>query len=114
MLAVTAVNRCRYCSYYHAKEALSAGLSTQEIQQLDNGDLAVAPDDELPALLYAQHWAEQDAHPDPAIRQKLVTTYGDAKAEAIETILRLIRTGNLGGNTLDYWLYRLSFGRCGD
>jgi hypothetical protein len=43
----------------------------------------------------------------------LQETYGAENAEAIETVLRLIRMGNLGGNTLDYWLYRLSFGRWG-
>lgn len=32
MLAVTAVNECRYCSYYHAKEALKANLSEAEIR----------------------------------------------------------------------------------
>jgi hypothetical protein len=31
----------------------------------------------------------------------------------IEVILRMIRAGNLMGNTLDWLLYRLSFGRLG-
>lgn len=32
MLAVTQVNGCRYCSYVHARMALQAGLSEQEIR----------------------------------------------------------------------------------
>ena len=40
-------------------------------------------------------------------------TYGPQKAEAIETVLRIIRMGNLAGNTGDYLLYRFSFGRWG-
>jgi AhpD family alkylhydroperoxidase len=39
MLAVTAVNQCRYCSYAHARMALLAGLSTEEIQALNDGVL---------------------------------------------------------------------------
>jgi len=114
MLAVTAVNDCRYCSYFHAKEALRANLSEAEVRQMQDGILDKAPADELPALLYAQHWAESDAHPDPAARQKLIDTYGPEQAEAIEMVLRMIRTGNLLGNTTDYILYRLSFGRLGE
>ena len=113
MLAVTAVNGCRYCSYYHAKEAIKAGLPEAELQKLLGGVVDDAPDDELPALLYAQHWAESDANPDLAARQKLVEIYGAERTEAIEMALRMIRMGNLLGNQWDYWLYRLSFGRWG-
>ena len=113
MLTVTAVNDCRYCSYYHTQEALKANLSETEIQGLLVGTVENVPAEEAPALLYAQHWAENDANPDPAARQTLIDTYGQEKADAIETVLRMIRTGNLAGNTADYILYRLSWGRLG-
>jgi AhpD family alkylhydroperoxidase len=113
MLSVTAVNGCRYCSYYHAQEAIKAGLPDEELQKLLVGVIDDAPPEELPALLYAQHWAEAEGFPDPAARQKLNDTYGPQRAEAIETVLRMISMGNLLGNTADYWLYRLSFGRWG-
>ncbi|MBE2221295.1 MAG: carboxymuconolactone decarboxylase family protein [Anaerolineae bacterium] len=113
MLAVTAVNDCRYCSYFHTQEALKANLSETEIQTLLDGTFDDAPAEELPALLYAQHWAESDAQPDPAARQTLIDSYGQEKVDAIETVLRMIRTGNLAGNTADYILYRLSWGRLG-
>lgn len=113
MLAVTAVNGCRYCSYFHAKEALKTGLSETEIRAMQDGIVDNAPAVELPALLYAQHWAESNAQPDPDIRQKLVAAYGSQTAEAIDAVLRIIRMGNLLGNTTDYWLYRLSFGHFG-
>jgi hypothetical protein len=32
----------------------------------------------------------------------------------IEVVLRMMRMGNLIGNTLDYLLYRISFGRRGN
>jgi AhpD family alkylhydroperoxidase len=113
MLAVTAVNGCRYCSYYHAKEALKAGLLDDELQKMLVGVVDDAPAEELPALLYAQHWAEMDGEPDLAVRRKLDETYGPERAEAFDTVLHMIRIGNLLGNTVDYWLYRLSFGRWG-
>ncbi|MFC2009044.1 hypothetical protein ACFLUT_03220 [Chloroflexota bacterium] len=40
-------------------------------------------------------------------------TYGAEKADAIHLVLRLIRMGNLMGNTWDYFLHRISFGKWG-
>ena len=113
MMAVTAVNQCRYCATFHSHESARVGLPQNEIRALLAGELALAPEEELPALLFAQHYAEQNGRPDPVTRQSLQTTYGPARAEAIETVLRLIRTGNLLGNTGDWLLFRLSFGRLG-
>jgi AhpD family alkylhydroperoxidase len=113
MLTVTAVNRCRYCSYFHAHEALMSGIPPEEVEMLQDGILNRAPADEIPALLYAQHWAEANAQPDPAARARLVETYGAEMAAAIEFALRMIHTANLLGNSWDHVLYRLSFGRWG-
>jgi AhpD family alkylhydroperoxidase len=113
MMAVTSVNACRYCAHFHAQVALTTGLSRAEIAQILDGEFADAPERELPALLYAQHWAETNAQPDPATRAKFIEAYGEDTARAIEYVLRMIRIGNLTGNTFDYVLYRLSFGRLG-
>ena len=113
MLAVTEVNGCRYCAYAHARVALAAGVSSDEIATLAGGGFDGAPPEQVPALLYAQHWAEADAKPDAATRQSLLDTYGLEKAEAIEQALRMIRVGNLLGNAGDYALFRLSGGRWG-
>ncbi len=113
MLAVTAVNGCRYCSHFHAREAIKAGLPPEELQKMLVGIVDDAPDDELPALIYAQHWAEMDGAADTAVRQQFIQTYGADRAEAIEIVLAMIRQGNLWGNTTDYVIYRLTFGRHG-
>lgn len=113
MLAVTAVNRCRYCSYVHARQALVAGLAHQEVEALQLGDLANSPPEEASALLYAHHWAETQGKPANAARRRIIEQYGEAQVEAIELALRTIQMGNLLGNTLDYILYRLSLGRWG-
>ncbi len=113
MLAVTAVNGCRYCSWAHAKQALVTGITGDEVKALLTGEVGDSPAAELPALLYAQHWAESGGRPELAARTQLVETYGAEIVQAIELSLRTIQWGNLSGNTFDYILYRLSFGRLG-
>ena len=113
MIAVTAVNGCRYCSYFHAREALKSGIEADEIRELLSGGVSNCPDDETVAVMYAQHWAESNAQPDPEAVEKLRKTYGAEKADAIHLTLRLIRMGNLMGNTWDYLLHRISFGKWG-
>ncbi len=111
MLAVTSVEGCRYCSYLHSRLALKGGVSQEEIGKLLSGDFEDCPEEEALAVLYAQHWAESSARPDLEAVQKLRGTYGSEKSEAIHLMLRMIRLGNLLGNTWDYLLYRISFGR---
>ena len=113
MLAVTQVNGCRYCAYGHARQALAEGISAEEIEALGQGMFAGSPPEEVPALLYAQHWAEADGEPDPAARDRVLEQYGEQVTAGIELALRMIRMGNLVGNTWDYVLYRISFGRWG-
>jgi AhpD family alkylhydroperoxidase len=109
-LAVTQVNGCRYCSYYHAKQALLSGVTDEEVQGLGDGLLEHCPREELPALYYAQHWAEMDARPEEEARARLLETYGAETTAQIELALRMIRIGNLTGNLLDLIIFRLSFG----
>ena len=111
MLAVTSVEGCRYCSFFHSKLALKGGMTREEVGKLLSGDFLDCPEEEYIAVLYAQHWAESDAHPDPEAVQRLQETYGPEKADAIHLMLRMIRLGNLLGNTWDYVLFRVSFGK---
>jgi AhpD family alkylhydroperoxidase len=113
MLVVTGVNRCRYCSYVHAREALSVGIPPEQIEALAAGMFEGSPPHEVPALLYAQHWAEADRRPDAQVRGRVLQRYGEERLESIETVLRMMRIGNLLGNTADYLLYHVSFGRWG-
>jgi AhpD family alkylhydroperoxidase len=113
MLAVTAVNRCRYCSYAHAKQALVEGMEEDEIHALQDGVLEDCPAEELPGLFYAQYWVETQGKPELEVQKRLIEEYDAATVQAIELTLRTIQMGNLLGNTVDYILYRLSFGRLG-
>jgi AhpD family alkylhydroperoxidase len=113
MLAVTAVNQCRYCSYAHTQMALRSGMAPGEIQKILQHNLQDCPQDEIPAILYAQHWAETDGHPVPEIHKKLELQHGFSKMKNIDSVLGLIRLANLFGNSLDYLLFRISFGYWG-
>lgn len=55
-----------------------------------------------------------DARPDPEIRRRVVDAYGETKTKHIELAMRMIRVGNLLGNTWDYLIYKCSGGRWGD
>ena len=90
---------------------MKSGLSRAEIDLLLSGTFDDCPEDEKIAVMYAQHWAESDSHTDPEAYTRLRETYGKEKAEAINLLLRMIRAGNLMGNSFDYLLYRISFGR---
>ena len=113
MLTVTAVNNCRFCSYGHARAALSEGVPQEEIEALGNGFFDDSPAEEIPAMLYAQHWAETHGEPESSVRDRVVARYGESVVDAMELALRMIRMGNLSGNTFDYLLHRISFGRLG-
>jgi hypothetical protein len=58
--------------------------------------------------------AETNEKPEERVREKVLLAYDKEKVEIMELAMRMIRSGNLLGNTLDYFLYNLSFGRWGN
>jgi AhpD family alkylhydroperoxidase len=113
MLAVTRVNECRYCARFHAKAALAEGVSREEVEAILEGAFRDCPSDQLTGVLYAEHWAEMSGVPDAEVCGKLTAVYGQDTANDIDVVLRVVLTGNLTGNTVDYLLYRISFGKWG-
>lgn len=113
MMVVSGVNRCRHCAYGHEFLAALAGVSKAEISRLLAQDLTSSPADQIPALLFAIHWAETDGRPDSAAKSALQARYGVAVARQIEAATLMIHIGNRIGNTFDYLLSRISGGRFG-
>ena len=113
MLVVTGVNRCRHCAYGHELLARRAGLTRLEIATLLSLDLEDCPDDEIPGLQFAIHWAERDGLPTAEALSELVAAYGQGIARQIEVAVLMIHIGNRIGNTFDYVLCRVSHGRFG-
>jgi AhpD family alkylhydroperoxidase len=114
MLAVTEVNLCRYCRTFHVGQAKEAGIPIAEITEYLKGNVPEdVPEEQKLAVCYAQHWAETDAHPDQDYIDQVREAYGEDGSQAIHMVLRMIRMGNLLGNTWDHFLFRISFGNWG-
>lgn len=107
MLTVTEVNGCELCSYAHARLALEAGLSDAEVRALLGGSSDGVPDHQLPALAFAQHYADTGGHPDPLAWQDLVDTYGEQEALSALAAVRLMMWGNAAGIPLSSLRSRL-------
>jgi AhpD family alkylhydroperoxidase len=109
MMAVTSVNNCRFCSYYHAKLALQEGISPEDAAKLLEGSVDHCPPTEAPALLYAQNWADSNGNPDSATIQTMTEIYGKQTLCDIDLILHMIRMGNYMGNFADIILEKMPF-----
>jgi len=101
MMAVTDVNGCRYCSYFHAQVALKAGMDKGEIEHTLAGNFNEAPREELTALYFAQHYAEFGGKPQSEAVQHMRDTYGDEMTRDILAYIRAIMIGNAWGNMFD-------------
>ncbi len=101
MLAVTAVNGCRYCEWGHSKMAIESGCTNEEIKFILNLDFQGLKKDEITALAFAQHFAESKENLSKKAINNLTKVYGTQKAEDIINYCRMITMGNLLGNTVD-------------
>jgi AhpD family alkylhydroperoxidase len=97
MMAVTEVNGCAMCSWYHTRVALQTGMAEDEVRELLSGEFKAVPDAELTAVLFAQHYADARGKPDRAAWEKLVTQYGKDASVAMLGAIRGIMLGNLLG-----------------
>jgi len=113
MVAAAAVYGCRFCSWLHTREALRIGVDKEELARLAGGVMEGCPEEYSIAVLYAQHWAESNAHPDLEAVRRLEETYGREKAKLVNIVLRPIRLVLLVEDLWGSFLYRISFGRWG-
>lgn len=97
MLAVTEVNGCALCSYYHTKVALTEGFGAEEIRALLGGNFANVPQEQLKGVLFAQHYADQRGKPSREAWMQIVQTYGETGAGGILAVTRMIMMGNAIG-----------------
>ena len=108
LLAVSGVNGCVYCSWFHSYMATRRGVSQVEIDQLLSqlipGDI---PELEHQALLFAIHYAERDGQLDAGSLESLHGYFKPAEVRQIIALISAIHFGNLCGNTFDAFLLRL-------
>jgi AhpD family alkylhydroperoxidase len=114
MLAVTAVNGCRYCAWFHALLAARCEVPPEEISALLSGSIERSvSDEEALGLAFAQHYAESGSRPDAEALARLQGAYGPSMASDILLALRWITLGNLAGNTFRAFLDRMRTRRFG-
>mgnify|MGYP001424431398 CR=1 FL=1 len=111
MIAVTEVNGCAMCSYYHVKMALETGMESDEIHSMLAGEMQNVPDEELTAVLFAQHYADTRGKPDKAAWEKMKSQYGEEAALAMLGAIRGIMLGNTIGIPAGSLLNRLGVKR---
>lgn len=97
MLAVTQVNGCALCSYAHSKMALEAGMSNEEIQEMLAGANDGVPDNEIQAIMFAQHYADSRGKPSKEAWDRIQEIYGHEKSLGILGAIRQIMMGNAIG-----------------
>ena len=97
MLAVTEVNGCAMCSYYHTKVALEEGFSAEEIRAMLGGSFADVPQKELSGVLFAQHYADQRGKSAHESWERITQEYGETGAYGILAVTRMIMMGNAVG-----------------
>ncbi len=97
MLAVTEVNGCAACSYAHTKMALESGMSPGEVQAMLAGIIDDVPANEVPAIMFAQHYADTGGNPTRESWERIVETYGERTAQGILGAIRAIMIGNVYG-----------------
>jgi AhpD family alkylhydroperoxidase len=101
MLAITAVNGCRYCEWGHTKTALEYGCTEEEINNIMMLDFGSCNPDEVIALAFAQHYANEEGIYSDETWKKMIEAYGEQKSEDILLFIQMITVGNLLGNTFD-------------
>jgi AhpD family alkylhydroperoxidase len=111
MMAVTAVNGCRYCAYFHTRQALKEGVPEDEITRILSLELGDFPPEEAVALAFAQHWAETAGQPDPEAERRFRVHYGPQVSADILNWMHMINMGNLLGNSWDALLWRIGIRR---
>jgi len=89
-------------------------LIQKEIDKSLTGDFGDAPEEELAALFFAQHYAEQAGKPDDEALNCLTNEYGKRKSDAILAYIKAIMIGNAWGNMFDSIRHRMAGDPCGD
>jgi len=111
MLAVTEVNGCAMCSYYHTKVALEEGFSGEEIRNMLSGTLSDVPQEELAGVLFAQHYADTRGNPSPESWRRIEETYGETGAYGVLAVTRMIMFGNATGIPAGSFINRFRKGK---
>lgn len=100
MLIVTKVNQCPGCNFYHSKIALENGFTKEELTKLVNMDINSnedIPENELYALMFAEHVAYTRGKPSLKLYKTFSNKYSKKEMLAIMANINMIMLGNTYG-----------------
>lgn len=100
MLAVTEVNGCQACSYFHTKQAIDSGISNEELESLLSGSHINVKPEQAKALMFAQHFASEKENYSEETYKVVEEYYGEEKTKGILTACKAISFGNAHGINL--------------
>jgi len=108
MLTVARANGCRYCSYVHQEWAIRAGVSDEEIAQLEGTDPASFDRAKWSALVYARSLAENDFKRVPEeVSHDAAGYHNTGELHDIKAVALVMTIANRSANTMDTLLLRL-------
>src|SRR5699024_7932706 len=107
MLAVTEVNGCEICSYGHTKYALEQGMSNEEIKSFLTGNSENISSDEMPAIIFAQHYANTKGNTTEKAWKRIVQENGNGKARGVLGAISMIMVGNAYGIAISAFKSRI-------
>jgi len=100
LIVTDAVNECKYCSWMDAKLAIKNGVSEEEVKNMLKLEFETNVSDyELPALVFAQDYAENHGMVGADMLQTLTENYGEKLAKDLLLAIRAVTFGNLYFNT---------------
>lgn len=87
-LVVAEANGCKFCNYLRTLDAIKAGVSRTELKKVLRGNVALVPEFEQVALLFARHYVETRGKPDPMSVHRFRITYGEKLSEEIIKLVK--------------------------
>ena len=103
MLAVSRVNACRGCTFVHQRWALRAGVSAEELEAIELGELAALDDRSRAVVAYATALAEHRFRqvPPDDVAAAAALHLSPTGRSAVEAVARLMALANLSANTAE-------------
>ena len=75
-------------------------MDNEEIEKMLSGTFENIPEDELAAIMFAQHYADSKGKPSEKSWKRITTFYGESKTLGILGAIRMIMMGNIYAITL--------------
>lgn len=108
MVAISTLNACKYCNYAHHDFALQAGVTEEELAQLEG----ITPEnfnaEKFLAITYVRELANSNfSGVDPDLLDKLKKAYSKVERGDIQTTARIIMLFSMICNTSDAFVERV-------